>query len=171
MRLHPRRLLAVAAAVCVASSAAAQSAAPSADPRVPPSRFLVIAPLTAFPDPVAASLAFNGGSRWTGEAGVALLAPGAFVRAGVYLPVRASASGGSDVLAYVGYRGVALPLLEAVHGPTAGIGLRSWPRNGGWGWQVNTGLWFTNQGLDCGGSCAETAMVLPEVRFAAIRAR
>jgi hypothetical protein len=168
MRLPFRRLLAVAAAVCLASPAAAQ--APAAEPRTP-SRFLVIAPLTAFPDPIAVSLAVNGRGGWMGEAGAALVAPGAFVRAGRYLRLGTSASGGNDLLAYVGYRGLALPLLEPVHGPTAGIGFRSYPRGGGWGWQVNTGLWFTNQSLDCNGDCEETAMVLPEVRIAAIRAR
>lgn len=167
MRLPFHRLLAVAAAVCLASSAGAQA---PADPRTPPSRFLIIAPLTAFPDPIAVSLAFNGRGGWMGEAGAALVAPGAFVRAGRYLPLGTGPDGGNDLLAYVGYRGLALPLMEAVHGPTAGIGFRSW-RRGGWGWQVNTGLWFTNQRLDCNGECEETPMVLPEVRIAAIRAR
>lgn len=171
MRFLSRRLLVGAAAACLASSAAAQTSAPAADLRTPPRRFLVVAPATAFPDPIAVSLAVNGRRGWMGEAGAALVAPGAFVRAGVYLPVGASASRGSDLMAYVGYRGMAIPLVEAVHGPTAGVGFRSWPRSGGWGWQVNSGLWITSQGLDCGGACEGTAMILPEVRLAAIRAR
>jgi hypothetical protein len=95
------------------------------------------------------------------------------VRLGAFLPFKASNGNGNDLLAYVGYQAVVLPVVEpTVHGPTAGVGIRSWPRGGGWGWQVNTGLWLINRRLTCDNVCPNgDGIVLPEVRLAFIRAR
>lgn len=172
--MRPNRWLHAIAALslCLASRAAAQNPSPETDWRTPPSRMLVVAPLTAFPDPIAVSMAVNARRTFTGEAGVALVAPGAFVRAGVYLPFRAGSSNGHDLLAYVGYRGIVLPLIEPVHGPTFGVGLRSWPRGGGWGFQVTTGIWQINRRLTCSSVCPNgDGIYLPEVRLAATRHR
>jgi hypothetical protein len=161
--MRPSRWLHALAALslCLASRAAAQDPAPSADWRTPPSRFLSVTPLTGFPDPIAVSMTVNARRTFTGEAGVSLIAPGAFVRAGVYVPFRAGTGNGNDLLAYAGYRGVVLvPYDQVITGYGAGVGIRSWPRGGGgWGWQVNTGVWLSNEGT------------LPEARLALVHAR
>lgn len=165
-------LLALAVLSLVLPSRAAGQADLPPKVHAPPTVMLVVAPLTAFPDPIAASLAVNPRPGVTLEGGAALLAPGAFVRAGVALPIVRSAGRGTDVLAYAGYRALALPLVKPLLGPTAGFGIRRWVR-GGWGWQLNTGLWFTNEHVECVGDCSPEGnrVFLPEIRLAGIRSR
>ena len=153
-------------------SRTAAQAAPTADVGAPPRLMFAVAPLTAFPDPVAVSLAVNPRPGIMLEGGAALVAPGAFVRAGLAFPIARSAGRGTDLLAYAGYRALALPLMEPMLGPTAGFGIRRWVR-GGWGLQVNTGLWFTDTFVDCVGDCSPEGnrVILPEVRLAGIRSR
>ncbi len=173
MRPH-RWLLAVAAlSLAWASPAAAQAApAPLAPDLAPPRVMFLAAPLTAFPDVIALSLVFNPHPNLTLEAGASAAAPGAFARAGLVFPVSRGVRGGTDLLGYAGYRVVTIPVEEPIVGPTVGIGVRRWVR-GGWGLQVNGGLWITDTYVDCVGDCAPEGnrLVLPEIRLAGVRSR
>jgi hypothetical protein len=171
--MRPHRLALLAALAILAPSAAAAQAVPDSAGSEPPSILIIVPPLTAFPDPIAISVGANLRHNLTVEAGLAVVAPGVFARAGLAIPVNRSPGEGTDLLAYGGYRVITLPLLDALHGPTAGFGVRRW-RRGGWGFQVNAGLWLTNATVDCVGDCPlgpDNRVILPEVRFAAIRAR
>lgn len=171
--MRPYRLALLAALAFLLPSAAAAQAVPDSAGTAPPTILIVVPPLTAFPDPIALSLVANFRSPLTVEAGVSALAPGAFARAGVALPVNRSPGEGTDLLLYGGYRVVALPLMDPVQGPAAGFGLRRWKRSG-WGFQLNAGFWLTDAKVDCVGDCGlgpDNRILLPEVRFAAIRAR
>jgi hypothetical protein len=165
-------LLALAVLSLALPSRIAAQAASMADVRTPPRLMFTVAPLTAFPDPVAVSLAVNPRPGIMLEGGAALVVPGAFVRAGLAFPVARSAGRGTDLLAYAGYRAHVLPLMDPMLGPAAGFGIRRWVR-GGWGFQVNTGLWFTEEYVDCVGDCSGRGnrLILPEVRLAGIRSR
>lgn len=172
--MRPLRWLPVLAALSlVLPSRAAAQAAPTTDAlRTPPRVMFIVAPLTAFPDPIAASLAVNPRTGVTLEAGGTLVAPGGFVRAGLAFPLSRGPRDGTDLLAYAGYRAVVLPLEKPVLGPAAGFGIRRWVR-GGWGLQLNAGLWMTDEYVDCVGHCPPQGnrVVLPEVRLAGIRSR
>ncbi|HLM69299.1 MAG TPA: hypothetical protein VK358_17295 [Longimicrobium sp.] len=171
--MRPHLRLALLAALAILAPAAAAQAVPDSLGTEPPSILIIVPPLTAFPDPVAISIGANLPHNLTVEAGVAALLPGVFARAGLALPVNRDQGEGTDLLAYGGYRVIALPLMDALQGPTAGFGMRRWKRNG-WGFQLNAGLWLTDAKVDCVGDCPlgpDNRIILPEVRFAAIRAR
>ncbi|HYW10489.1 MAG TPA: hypothetical protein VE871_01000 [Longimicrobium sp.] len=173
--MRPHRWLRVVAALCLAlpSPAAAQSApAPLTPDLTPPGVMFLLAPLTAFPDVIALSLVVNPRPGLTLEAGASAAAPGAFARAGLVFPVSRGVRDGTDLLVYAGYRVVTLPVEEPIVGPTVGFGIRRWVR-GGWGLQVNGGLWITDRYVDCVGDCAPEGnrLVLPEIRLAGVRSR
>jgi hypothetical protein len=169
MRPHWLRALAVLSVLAPAFAAAQTAPVPEAATR--PGLFIVVPPLTSFPDPIALSLAANLRYNVTVEAGASLIAPGAFARAGLLLPVAQSPLGGTDLLAYGGYRAIALPTMKAVQGPTIGAGIRRWKRDG-WGWELSTGFWITDATVECVGDCdGPNEIVLPEIRLAAIHAR
>lgn len=172
--MRPHRWLRVLAALSVLVPAAASAqTAPEPDDGRAPGILIIVPPLTSFPDPIAVSLAANLRNNITVEAGISALAPGAFARAGLAIPVNRNPGEGTDLLAYGGYRVIALPLMDALQGPTAGFGMRRWKRSG-WGFQLNAGLWLTDAEVDCVGDCPlgpNNQVILPEVRFAAIRAR
>lgn len=171
--MRPRRWLPVFAVLSlVFPSAAAAQAAPTDAWRAPPRVMFIVAPLTAFPDPIAASLAVNPRTGVALEAGGTVVAPGGFVRAGLAFPLSRGPRDGMDLLAYAGYRAVVLPRKEPLVGPAAGFGIRRWVR-GGWGLQLNTGVWVTDEYVDCVGACAPEGnrVILPEVRLAGVRSR
>lgn len=169
--------LLAAVLLCLPAAAAAQNA-PQTDWRTPPKAFFIIPPLTAFPDPLSVAAAYNPTPNFTAEAGVTLVAPGAFARAGVAIPFKVSEQDGSALLLMAGYRTVLIPLIHgtSIAGPTASVAVRSWPRAGGWGWQLNVGGWYGLSPRQCDevptGCPGETdANLIPEVRIAAIRWR
>lgn len=169
--MRPHWLRALAALSLLVPALGAAQAAPVPEAGARPGLFVVVPPLTSFPDPIALSLAANLRYNVTVEAGASLIAPGAFARAGLLLPVAQSPGEGTDLLAYGGYRVVALPLTPPVQGPTVGAGIRRWKRDG-WGWELSTGFWFTDGAVEyVGDGDGPKQIVLPEIRLAAIRAR
>lgn len=171
--MRPHRWLRVFAALSVVfPSLAAAQASPMDAWRTPPAVMFIVAPLTAFPDPIGASLAVNPRTGVTLEAGGTVVAPGGFLRAGLAFPLSRGPRDGTDLLAYAGYRAVVLPLEEPIVGPAAGFGIRRWVR-GGWGLQLNAGLWVTGEHVQCVGDCPTEGnrLILPEVRLAGLRSR
>lgn len=173
-----RRTHLFTAILLIFAVAAPAQVAPRTDWRTPPKAFFIIPPLTAFPDPLSVAAAINPTPNFTAEGGVTLVAPGAFVRAGVAIPFKVSEQDGSALLLMAGFRTVVIPLIHgsSIAGPTASVAVRSWPRAGGWGWQLNVGGWYGLSPRQCddvptGCPGEKDARILPEVRIAAIRWR
>lgn len=148
-------------------SAAQQGSSGDGDEKIP-GTVLSITPLLAFPDPVGISVAGARGSVLV-EGGVAIFAPGVFLRAGHRRSLPLSTEYGQELLLLGGYRAVVMPFPHGGiwHGPSAVLGFRSWRRGRRVVWQVTGGPWiFRPYGFCDGFTCAEPLWyIAPEVRL------
>ncbi len=141
--------LVLALVCCVSGIAAAQQTKASEHGlETPPRITLSLTTATGAPDLLSLALTGTLSKYVAAELGGAALLPGAFVRAGMRIPLPFAPAGrAQDFLLLAGYRPVIIPLPDNAggiyYGPTFTAGIRRWDLLGrGLVWQLSAGPWW-----------------------------
>jgi hypothetical protein len=147
--LRLQSALALALMCWISGTAAAQQTKTSEQSlETPPRITLSLTTATGAPDLLSLALTGTLSKYVAAEVGGAALLPGAFVRAGMRIPLPFAPAGrAQDLLLLAGYRTVIIPLPDnaggTYYGPTFTAGIRRWDLLGsGLVWQLSGGPWW-----------------------------